>query len=288
MRDFAQRLFAPIFAGLIAFAITAIGQGLWGGLVILNMKTSPGLPWAAPTMLVLLVLLWRYLSGRGWPASTSAKRKTSLNAKPVSAEVMIWSLIAGGLGIVALAGGWIVAFQMIKMPLNVLTNPGDYPLPTMIAFLVLGSLAAPFSEEAAFRGYAQSILQRWYAAPVAIVITSVLFALAHFPQGLSLPKMSLYFGAGVLFGSVAYFARSIWASIPVHIAADLTFFTLVWPHDPARHLIWETGADAWFWIHAAQTVVFLALSVLAFRQLAKVAARGRAYADEASAYALPA
>src|ERR1700761_4063692 len=98
MRDFAQRLLAPFFAGLVAFAITAIGQGLWGGLVIANMKTTPDLPWAAPAMLILLALLWRFLSGKGWPAATSAKRRAALNANPVSAEVMIWSLIAGGLG----------------------------------------------------------------------------------------------------------------------------------------------------------------------------------------------
>jgi len=45
---------------------------------------------------------------------------------------------------------------------------------------------------------------------------------------------------------------------------------LVWPHDANRRLLWEGGGDAWFWIHAAQTIVFTALSILAFLRLARV------------------
>jgi hypothetical protein len=58
--------------------------------------------------------------------------------------------------------------------------------------------------------------------------------------------------------------------------ADLTFFTLVWPHDATRRLVWQGGADAWFWIRAAQAVIFTALAVLAFRWLARVTKTARA------------
>jgi hypothetical protein len=54
---------------------------------------------------------------------------------------------------------------------------------------------------------------------------------------------------------------------------DLTFFTLVWPHDAARRLVFESGTDGWFWIHVAQAIVFTALAFWAFRRLAKVSSR---------------
>jgi hypothetical protein len=49
----------------------------------------------------------------------------------------------------------------------------------------------------------------------------------------------------------------------------MVFFTLIWPHDAVRPLVWEAGTHAWFWIHAAQAIVFAALAVWAFRGLAE-------------------
>ena len=59
----------------------------------------------------------------------------------------------------------------------------------------------------------------------------------------------------------------------VHMIADLTFFTLVWPADGHRTLISAGGADLWFWIHVGQVVVFAPLAILALRQLARAAGR---------------
>jgi hypothetical protein len=50
---------------------------------------------------------------------------------------------------------------------------------------------------------------------------------------------------------------------------DLTFFTLVWPHDSARRLVSDSGADNWFWIHVAQAMVFTVMAVWAFQRLAR-------------------
>jgi len=93
---------------------------------------------------------------------------------------------------------------------------------------------------------------------------------AHLNHGFFWPKLSIYFLVGVAFGTMAFLSRSILPVLPVHIIADLTFFLLVWPHDAARRLIRDTGADAWFWIHALQAVVFAAISILAFVKLTKV------------------
>ncbi len=47
-------------------------------------------------------------------------------------------------------------------------------------------------------------------------------------------------------------------------------FFLIWPYDAARPLVWKAGADLWFWLFAAQAIIFTALAVLAFRCLAGV------------------
>src|SRR5207248_4984217 len=162
-------------------------------------------------------------------------------------------LVFGVLAIVALAGYWIVMFQLFKMPGNVIPDYSGYPVLTVVPVLVMASLVAPLSEEPAFRGYAQSILEGAFRGPVVpVTISSVLFALAHVTQGFLLPKLFVYFLVGLVLGTIAYLTKSLWPGIAVHIMADMTFFTLVWPHDTTRRLVVDGGADVWFWIHVAQ------------------------------------
>jgi membrane protease YdiL (CAAX protease family) len=183
------------------------------------------------------------------------------------------------LSIAALAGYWIVLFQVVKMPANVLPDYSKYPLLTVVLAIVTGSFVAPLSEEAAFRGYFQVMLEREVRGPAAVVISSALFALAHFTQGFFWPKLLVYFLAGVVFGVVACCTNSILPSIAVHIIGDLTFFALIWPHDATRRQVWNSGTDAWFWIHVAQAIIFTALAILAFKRLARVTERVRGCAD---------
>ena len=85
----------------------------------------------------------------------------------------------------------------------------------------------------------------------------------------------MYFLAGLGFGTIAYLTNSILPSIAVHIFGDLVFFTLVWPNDADRPLVWEAGAGTWFWLHAVQTVAFGILAIFAFRSLAHTARRAQ-------------
>src|SRR5207244_11807001 len=94
-----------------------------------------------------------------------------------------------------------------------------------------------------------------FRGPVAVVIASVLFALAHGPtQGFLGPKLLFYFLVGVAFGAMAHLTNSILPAIPVHVVGLLIFFTLIWPQDAARRLVWDGGTDNWFWIHATQAI----------------------------------
>jgi len=79
----------------------------------------------------------------------------------------------------------------------------------------------------------------------------------------------VYFLVGVAFGVTALLTESTLPAIPPHIAGDLAFFMMVWPHDAARSLVTESGTDKWFWIHGAQTMLFAVLAIWAFTRLAK-------------------
>jgi membrane protease YdiL (CAAX protease family) len=134
------------------------------------------------------------------------------------------------------------------------------------------------SEEAAFRGYAQGMLERaWGWAPAAIVGSSLLFAAIHFTQGLFLPKLGLYFTAGLIFGTIAYLTNSLYAAMVVHCLADFAGFLSLWPHDAHPHaLVTEGGHDPLFVPAVAAMVIFTPIAIAAFRHLAKLTVDGRA------------
>jgi membrane protease YdiL (CAAX protease family) len=168
--------------------------------------------------------------------------------------------------------------RFVRMPANVLPDMSQYPWLTTVLMVVTGSLIGPVMEQAGFWGYGQVMLEREVRPPVAILILSVLFAVGpHPPMASPLwPKFVFYFLTSVMFGAMALFTNSILPGLVVHIIGDLTFFTVVWPHDPARPLVVESGTDGWLWLRVAQTIVFTTLAVLAFVQLARVARPVRA------------
>jgi membrane protease YdiL (CAAX protease family) len=256
---------------LLAVAITTLAGGIWTGLLITNLRTTPAVPWSVPAMALLLWLAWSYLGGKGWPRSTSEARQHYLRANPNPVRVYLWAWIAGGLAVIALAGYWIALFQLVKMPPNALSDVSAYPRFTVGLMILMGSLVAPLMEEAGFRGYFQVALERQLRAPLAIAISSLIFALAHGPtQGFLWPKLLFYFLVGVTFGAIAYLTNSILPAIPVHFVGLLIFFTLIWPQDAARPLLANAGTESWFWIHVAQSVVFTILAICAFQRLARV------------------
>jgi membrane protease YdiL (CAAX protease family) len=268
-RSFSARALSVIGCGLLAFAITILAGGIWSALIVANLRSSPAVPWSVLAMALLLWLMWSYLGGKGWPRGTSDARRHYLRAKRRSARTYLWSFAAGVLSVVALAGYWIVLFRLVRMPPNTLPDISSYPRITVALMILMGSLVAPFMEEAGFRGYFQVALEREFRGWVAVTISALAFAFAHFAHGILWPKLLVYFLVGVAFGATAYLTNSTLPAILPHMIGDLTFFTLVWPNDAARQLVLENGFDKWFWIHVAQAIVFTVLAVWAFHRLAR-------------------
>jgi membrane protease YdiL (CAAX protease family) len=268
MNSLVRKLAIFIGFSLLALFLIGLSGAVWGGLLYLNFWKTPSFPWALLALFAYLWFYWRYLAGWGWPSRTSAKRQALLRANTVSPAAYKWSALAGLLAVVALAGLWITLFRIFPIKPNPLIPTNFTSSPLLIAAITVGaSLLAPITEESAVRGYLQSALERNFTPAIAITLSSLVFALAHATQGLVWPKLLFYFLVGMAFGTLAYVNQSILPVIPVHIAGDLIFLTLVWPNDKSRVPVWQTGADVWFWVHFTQTITFAALSIVALSRI---------------------
>ena len=187
---------------------------------------------------------------------------------------MASAILAGVLWIVALAGFWIVLHRLVAVQSSPLPDFSKYPVLTVVAALAMASISGGISEEAGFRGYFQGALERRGLGPAAILVVALVMAPEHaLSQGFVWPNILFYLMVDVMLGALAYLTRSIRPGIVVHAIGLFVFFTLVWPGDKGRSLIWGHGADAGFWLQLGQTAVFAALGTVAFIQLAKMTRR---------------
>jgi membrane protease YdiL (CAAX protease family) len=259
-----------VWLGVLAVVLNVVNGGTWTVLLVANLATTPAIPWAVAVMALLLWLMWQYLGGRWRPQNTAAARRRALRAQSLPLPVFAWALVAGLLGVVALASLWIVLFQIANLPARALPDYSKYPPFTVALVLVMASLVSSLPEEAGFRGYFQGYLERAVGGAAAILITALVMAPVHaMTQGFVWPTLLFYLITDVMLGTLAYLTNSILPGIVVHSIGLLTFFTLVWPGDALRQLIGQGSTGTWFWLHAAQIVIFAALAVLAFIQLAR-------------------
>lgn len=271
------RVLLVVRAAILGILIALVGQAIWSAILVVNLKTTPSIPWSVAMMIVLLWIIWQYLGGRWWPSRTSDVRRLYLRATPVQREVFTWAILSGALSLVALSAYWIVMSQIVRVPSSVLPDMSAYPWLTTALMVATGSLVSPILEQAGIWGYCQSMLEREFTGLVAILLSAIVFAILPHPPMHSIlwPKLIFYFLTGAMLSVTAYLTKSILPGLTIHIVGLLTFFVLVFPNDTTRRLIGEGGADAFFWIHAAQAVIFTALATLGFVHLASVTTRDR-------------
>jgi membrane protease YdiL (CAAX protease family) len=263
-----------VWAAVLTLVLAGVVSGLWAGLLTLNLQTTPALPWAAAVMAVVLWLAWLYAAGRGWPRRTAEARRTLLRARRIDSGVFVLALVCGGLSLVALTGAWILAFQTGLMRGNSLPDFSQYPVQMVVVVVAMAAIVGAVVEEAAFRGYFQSLLERRYRAWIAIGAAALLLAPGHAAtQGFALPTFAFYLLVDAMLGTTAFLCDSIVPGIVIHTAGLATFFTLIWPNDAKRSVGAAAFDDAWFWVHVVQVVVFAVLAVLAYRRLAATALR---------------
>ena len=253
---------------LIGWLILAIGQVPHAALMWVNLKVSPRVPWFLIGTGLWLWLFWRWLDGHGWPRATAESRRRDLRAGPLSARVWAWALIAGGLGTVSVMGLALLTGRLADLPPAAYEARFDltaYPPWTVAAIVVSIAAVAGVVEEAAFRGYALSQIERRHGWAIAIGLTALLFYLAHLNHAYVtlafLPFFALY---SLLQGMLVFYTRSILPSVVLHVLGDLVMVPIQYRIAPS-----PLGAS----LRPALAVVATAAAacLLAFRALARAA-----------------
>ena len=93
-----------------------------------------------------------------------------------------------------------------------------------IAFILAGAVAAPIGEEVFFRGFVYNALKKRINVPVAIVLSGLLFALAHFNPLALIPIWLM----GVLLAFIYERTRSLWVTILMHAINNGFAFAALW------------------------------------------------------------
>jgi membrane protease YdiL (CAAX protease family) len=251
-------------------------------IFVANLRYYPSFPWAVPLTAVYLWFFWRYLNGAGPPESTAEERRTSLRANRVSFCVWAWSLLAGGLGIVALVIALRVANRIVVLPQQQLPDLTQVPKFTILSLLLMAAPVAGIVEEAAFRGYMQRPIERCYGLSIAVLVTGTMFAVAHLDFTLVL--LPYYLGVAAIYGTMTYLTESILPAVVLHTSGNIYSNIDLWLHGQAEwqassgatKLIWKTGTDASFWVSSIALFIVGTAMVWAFFRLARAARKSPA------------
>jgi membrane protease YdiL (CAAX protease family) len=74
-----------------------------------------------------------------------------------------------------------VAARLVSLPSSPpIPTPPEMPVVTAVLLIVMQSIVAGVTEEAAFRGYMQGMVERRYGIATAILVNGTLFGLLHF------------------------------------------------------------------------------------------------------------
>ena len=283
-RSLWRRLPALLRAILIGSVLAGVGTSPWALLVWLNSKHGSAVPWAVPPTALVLWLYWKYVQGAGWPRSTAEARRTLCRANRLPDELWGAALLAGALGLGALVLLLGVANRLVRLPAQETGDLSRIPPITLLFSVVMSAVVAGVVEESSFRGYMQGAIERRHGPWVAILVTGSLFGFAHFTHPeVTLVLLPYYMLVAALYGMLAYLTNSILPSMLLHAGGNiLGSMDLLargqseWQASQSpKPLIWETGADASFWLSCVAALVVGAATVWAYAGLAAVARRPR-------------
>jgi len=85
----------------------------------------------------------------------------------------------------------------------------------------------PIGEEIYFRGFLYDKIENYASGPFAVVITAVLFGIAHMSYGKEIPVIMIIL-MGLVLGFIVYKTKNLYSSIIAHIIFNVTSFTLAY------------------------------------------------------------
>jgi len=209
---------------LVAELVVSIGAIPPSVAVILNMRTS-SIPWMVVVTAGWLWFFWWYLSGHGWPRSTAQARRRDLRAPSLSKRAWGWALIAGALGITGTIAMAFATARLAHLPREAFAAPIDfskYPTLLVVSAVACISATAGVVEEAGFRGFLISPIQRRYGWTIAILISGIMFFLDHHLSHAyaTFAFLPFFLAISVVHGLLVKYSGSIRPSMLLHAVAD--------------------------------------------------------------------
>jgi membrane protease YdiL (CAAX protease family) len=164
------------------------------------------------------------------------------------------SELAGKYAIREAGSGLIGGALLFCATLAALYLVGAYRVSAITAWTVMigpffGMIVVGFLEEILFRGILFRILQGWLGSWIAVLLSVVIFALAHAPnQGVTAIAMASVAGAGLLLCAAYMLTGRLWLGIGFHIGWNFTqggLFSVPVSGHPAKGMIQGvlTGPD---------------------------------------------
>ena len=271
----------------VAIGVVVLLAGNWiAALTSVNLAHGTSVPWAIVPIALWLWVYWQFLDGKFGADFDPATRRSNLRANRVPAALWIPSLAAGLLGFATLLAGLSLAARLVEFPAGTpITTPAEMPVITVVLLLTMQSIMAGVTEEAAFRGYMQSLIERQHGLLVAIVINGIVFGLLHFSShpGAVLQMLPYYVAVAAVYGGLTWAADSILPAIVLHSAGDVVVLIRWWATGRPEWqlsatpppLVSQTGIDAGFVTTLLMAIVLGALTILSYRKVRalRVAAR---------------
>ena len=240
-----------------------------------NLQFGIAVPWAILPTAVFLWVYWQFLGGRWAGPATAARRRRDLRANNLSPRLWAASLAAGLLGFGALIALLVFAARLVRLPdAAPIVMPPDMPAVTALALIVMGSIVAGVTEEAAFRGYMQGPIERRYGVAIAILVNGLLFGLLHFPTHPAdvLWMLPYYVAVSAVYGGLTWAANSILPALVLHAAGDVVVLIRWWltgrPEwqigSTPPPLVWESGIDVQFMLTGVASLALVAAATSAY------------------------
>jgi membrane protease YdiL (CAAX protease family) len=271
---FWDRLPAIARGILVAELVVTIGTIPPSIAVIVNLRTAPSIPWMLIVTVAWLSFFWWYVSGHGWPRSTREARRRDLRAPLLSKHAWTWALIAGTLGITGTIAMAFVTARLAHLPREAFAAPMDFSkYSTLIIVCAIACISATAGvvEEAGFRGFLMSPIQRRHGWTIAILISGIMFFLDHhLSHGYAtLAFLPFFLTISVVHGLLVKYSGSIRPSVLLHALAD--FIVIPVSYGLVGRFSVEsvsvTGIDRHFIIWVAVMMICFAAFVPALRLL---------------------